>query len=150
MGLCVACVSPEGYGVRSVQRISMGSSSTSLGLCLPTQKATLAQVGETVVSWCFAGCLGQARNRCMYQPLRYGRRNYASDVRPTDALAADVEFPSQVPAAPGVVLCPATARLKKTTIRSRRVVTVTIRKMLYWTLKVVVFNVKFHLTLIIF
>ena len=51
------------------------------------RKATLAQVEETVLSRCFVGCLGQARkrcgNRCCCSP-----RNYASDVRPTDTLAA--------------------------------------------------------------
>ena len=53
------------------------------------RKATLAQVGETVVSRCFVGCLGQARkrysNRCCCGP-----RNYASDVWPTDPFVASV------------------------------------------------------------
>ena len=66
------------------------------------RKATLTQVGETVVFRCFVGCLGQARkrcsNRCCCDP-----RNYASEVRPTDPPAAGVESPSQT-LAPGVVL----------------------------------------------
>ena len=84
---------PSKYG--SVKYISMGSSSTSLRLVIP-RKATLAQVGETVVSRCFAGCLGQARNRCS-NSCCCGLRNYASDARPTDALAAGVECPKSDP-----------------------------------------------------
>ena len=70
-------------------------------------KSTLVQLGETVVFRCFAGCLVQARNRCCC----CGLRNYASDVRPTDALAAGVESPCQT-LAPGVVFCTATLGLK--------------------------------------
>ena len=55
------------------------------------RKATLAQVGETVVSRCFVGCLGQARKRCS---IRYCC-DLRSGVRPTDPLAAGVESPSQ-------------------------------------------------------
>ena len=71
------------------------------------RKAALAQVGETLVSRCFVGCLGQARKRCSNR-CRCGLRNYASDLRPTDPLAAGVEPPSQT-LAPGVVLCTSTA-----------------------------------------
>ena len=53
-------------------------------------------VGETVVSRCFVGCLGQARKRCSNRPY-YGSRNYASDVRPTDPLAAEVSSPQVRP-----------------------------------------------------
>ena len=67
------------------------------------RKATLAQVGETVVSRFFVGCLRQARKRCSNRSC-CGLRNYASDVRPTDQLAAGVESPSQT-LDPGVVLC---------------------------------------------
>ena len=73
--------------------------------------ATLAQVGETVVSRCFVGCLEQARKRCSNRWC-CGPRNYASDVRPTDPLAAGVESPNQT-LAPGVVFGTATtAELK--------------------------------------
>ena len=75
------------------------------------RKVTLAQqVGETVVSRCFAGSLGQARKRCRNRWC-CGPRNYASDVRPIDPLAAGIEFPSRT-LAPGVVFCTATAGLK--------------------------------------
>ena len=74
------------------------------------RKATLAQVGETVVFRCFVGCLGQARKRCSNRCC-CGPRNYASDVRPTDSLAAGGESPSQT-LAPGVVFCTAIAGLK--------------------------------------
>ena len=70
------------------------------------RKATLAQVGETVVSRCFVGCLGQASKRCRNRWC-CGPRNYASDVRPIDPLTAGVESPSQT-LAPGVVFCTAT------------------------------------------
>ena len=74
------------------------------------RKATLAKVGETIVSRCFVGCLGQARkhcsNRCCCSP-----RNYASDVQPTDPLAAGAESPGETLAS-GVVFCTATAGLK--------------------------------------
>ena len=66
------------------------------------RKATLAQVGKTVVSRCLVGCLGQARKRCCNRCC-CGLRNYANDVRPTDPLAAGVDSPSQT-LAPGVVL----------------------------------------------
>ena len=62
------------------------------------------------MSRCFVGCLGQARKRCSNRWC-CGPRNYASDVRPTDPLAAGVESPSQT-LAPGVVFCTATAGLK--------------------------------------
>ena len=65
------------------------------------RKATLAQVGATVVFQCFVG-LGQARKRCSNRCC-CGLRNYASDIRPTDPPAADVESPSQT-LAPGVVM----------------------------------------------
>ena len=52
------------------------------------------------------GCHGQARKRCSNRWC-CGPRNYASDVRPTDPLAAGVESPSQT-LAPGVVFCTAT------------------------------------------
>ena len=68
-------------------------------LNIPSRKATLAQVGETVVSRCFVGCLGQARKRCSNR-CYCGPRNYASDVRPTDPLEAGVESPSQTLAPP--------------------------------------------------
>ena len=74
------------------------------------RKATLAQVGETVVSRCFVGCHGQARKRCSNRWC-CGPRNYASDVRPTDPLPAGVESPSRT-LAPGGVFCAATAGLK--------------------------------------
>ena len=78
---------------------------------LHLRKVTLlAQVGETVVSRCFVGCLGQARKRCSNRCC-CGPRNYASDVRPTDPLAAGVESPSQT-LAPEVVFYTATAGLK--------------------------------------
>ena len=73
------------------------------------REATLAQVGETVVSRCFVGCLGQARKRCS-NFWCCGPRNYASDVRPIDPHAAGVKSPSQT-LAPGVVFCTATAGL---------------------------------------
>ena len=69
------------------------------------RKATLAQVGKTVVSPCFVGCLGQARKHCSSRCC-CGLRIYASDVRPTAPLAAGVESPSQT-LAPGVVFCTA-------------------------------------------
>ena len=59
---------------------------------------------------CFVGCLGQARKRCSNRWC-CGPRNYASDVRPIDPLAAGVESPSQT-LAPGVAFCTATAGLK--------------------------------------
>ena len=62
------------------------------------------------MSRCFVGCLEQARKRCSNRWC-CGPRNYASDVRPTDPLAAGVESPSQT-IAPGVVFCTATAGLK--------------------------------------
>ena len=77
-----------------------------VGLEIP-RKAALAQVGETVVSRCFVGCLGQDRKRCSNRCC-CGLRNYASDLRPTDPLAAGVESPSQT-LAPGVVFCTSTA-----------------------------------------
>ena len=59
------------------------------------------------MSRCFVGCLGQARKRCSDRCC-CGPRNYASDVRPTDPLAAGVESPSQT-LAPAVVFCTATS-----------------------------------------
>ena len=80
-------------------------------LYLP-RKTTLEQVGETVVSRCFVGCLGQARKRCSSNRCCCGLRNYPSDVRPTDPLAAaGVESPSQT-LSPGVVFITSNARLK--------------------------------------
>ena len=76
------------------------------------RKATLAQVGETVTSRCFVGCLGQARKRCSNRWWCCGPRNYASDVRSIDPLAAGVESPSPT-LAPGGVSCTATAGLIK-------------------------------------
>ena len=70
------------------------------------RKATFAQVGETVVSRCFAGCPGQDRISCSNRWC-CGPRNYASDARPIDPLAVGVEFSSQT-LAPGVVFCTAT------------------------------------------
>ena len=55
------------------------------------------------MSRCFVGCLGQAR-KCCSNRCSYGLRNYASDVRPTDPLAAGVESPCQT-LAPGDVFC---------------------------------------------
>ena len=79
--------------MRSVKCISMGSSSTfQWGCALHPTKGNISAVGETVVSRCFVGCLGQARKRCSNRWC-YGPRNYASDVRPTDSLAAGVESP---------------------------------------------------------
>ena len=75
----------------------------------PRKKATLTQVGETVVSRCFVRCLGQARKRCSNRWC-CGPRNHASDVRPIDPLAAGVESLNQT-VAPGVVFCTATAGL---------------------------------------
>ena len=69
------------------------------------RKATLARVGETVVSRCFAGCLGQACNRCSNRCC-CDLHIYTNDVRPIDALAGGVESPSQT-LAPGVVFCTA-------------------------------------------
>ena len=86
------------------------SSSTSLGLCLTSnerQQNIITQVGETVVSRCFVGCLGQPRKRCSNRCC-CGLRNYASDVRPIDPLAADGESPSQTLAPGVVVFCTAT------------------------------------------
>ena len=60
----------------------------------PKATTTIAQVGETVVSRCFVGCLGQARKRCSNRCC-YSLRNYPSDVRPNDPLPAGVESPSQ-------------------------------------------------------
>ena len=75
-------------------------------------KATLAQVGETVVSRCFVGCLWQARKRCSNRCCCCGlHSNYASDVRPTDPLAARIECPSPT-LAPGVVFCTSPAGSK--------------------------------------
>ena len=48
------------------------------------------------MSRCFVGCLGQARKRCSSRWWCCGPRNYASDVRPTDPLAAGVESPCQI------------------------------------------------------
>ena len=62
------------------------------------------------MSRCFVGCLGQARQRYSNHWC-CGPRNYASDVRPTDPLAAGVESPSQT-LAPGDVFCTVTAGLK--------------------------------------
>ena len=45
----------------------------------------------TVASRCFAGCRVQARNHCRNRCC--GVRNYASDIRSNDALAAGVESP---------------------------------------------------------
>ena len=73
-----------------------------IGLVLDIpRKAALAQVGETVVSRCFVGSLGQARKRCSNRCC-CGLRNYASDLRPTDPHAAGggVESPSQILALP--------------------------------------------------
>ena len=102
---------------------------------------------------CFVGCLGQARKRCRSNRWCCGLRNYASDVRPTDPLAAGVESPSQT-------LLPGDCRtkiLKKkiSAVRLSRVVIGTTRKMsnffyifrrrkIYWTSKMVVFDVKIH------
>ena len=81
--------------MRSVKCISMGSSSTfQWGCALHPTKDNSSAVGETVVSRCFVGCLGQARKRCSNRWC-CGPRNYASDVRPTDPLAAGVESQSQ-------------------------------------------------------
>ena len=76
-------------------------------LDIPRKVTTLAQVGETVVSRCFVGCLGQTRERCSNRCC-CGVRNYASDIRPTHPLAAGVESSSQT-LAPGVVFCTSTA-----------------------------------------
>ena len=62
-----------------------------------------------LLSRCFVGCFGQALKRCNNRCC-CDLRNYASDVRPTDPIAAGVESPSQY-LAPGVVLC-STAGLK--------------------------------------
>ena len=70
------------------------------------RKASLAQVGEMVVSRCSVGSLGQAR-KCCSNRCCCGLRNYASDLRPTDPLAAGVESPIQT-LAPGVVFCTST------------------------------------------
>ena len=75
---------------------------TGVMLDIP-RKATLARVAETVVSRCFVGCLGQGRKRCSNRCC-CGPRNYASDVRPTDPLAAGVESPSQTLAPPELCL----------------------------------------------
>ena len=74
------------------------------------RKTTLAQVGDTVVPPCFVGCLGQARKRYCNRWC-CGPRNYASDVRPTDPLAAGVESSSHT-LVPVVAFCTATGGLK--------------------------------------
>ena len=74
-------------------------------------KGNISAVGETVDSRRFVGCLGRARKRCSNRWC-CGPRNHASDVRPTDPLAAGVESPSQTLLAPGVAFCTATAGLK--------------------------------------
>ena len=79
-------------------------------LDIPRKVTLLAQVGETVVSLCFVGCLGQARKRCTNRCC-CGLRNYASDVRPTDPLAACVESPS-LTLASGIVSCTSNGGLK--------------------------------------
>ena len=118
-------------------------------------KATLAQVGETVVSRCFVGCLGQARDRCSNRCC-CGLRNYVSDVRPTDPLGAGVESPNKT-LAPVVVLCTSTAGLKyikklkqyQPTDRggSSFIALVCIRHAKkYWTSKIVVSYIKFYFT----
>ena len=58
------------------------------------------------MSRCFVGRIGQARKRCSNRCC-CGLRNYASDVRPTNPLAAGVES-----LAPGVVFCTSTPVLK--------------------------------------
>ena len=64
------------------------------------------------MSRCFVRCLWQARKRCSNGCRCCGlRSNYASDVRPTDPLAAGIECPSPT-LAPGVVFCTSTAELK--------------------------------------
>ena len=65
---------------------------------------------DTVVSRCFVGCLRQACKRCSNRCC-CGIRNYASDVRPTDPLAAGVKSQCQT-LAPGVIFCISTARPK--------------------------------------
>ena len=80
-----------------------------MGLCVTSHN--ISAVEETIiVSRCFVGCLGQARKRCSNHWC-CGPHNYASDVRPTDQLAAGVESPSET-LAPGVVFCTATTGLK--------------------------------------
>ena len=59
------------------------------------------------MSRCLVGCLGQGRARCSKR-CRCGLRNYPSDVRPTDPLAAGVESTSQTLAL-GVVFFTTTA-----------------------------------------
>ena len=70
------------------------------------RKATLAQVGETVVSRCFVGCPRQARKRCSDRcaVVVHGTMQ-ATFGRPT--YLQQVEFPSQT-LAPGVVFRTAT------------------------------------------
>ena len=147
---------PTEYGASNVSRWEAVVLHWS---CVTSHKRTLAQVGETVVSRCFVGCLGQARkrcsNRCCCSP-----RNYASNVRPIDPLAAGVESPSPT-LAPGVVFCTATAGLKylkKKAVCSGRVVIGTTRKMFnlhhigfltskkFGTSKLVALDVKFRFT----
>ena len=84
------CASAEAHGVSSDID---GKQKYFIGVVLDiSRKASVAQVfEETVVSRCFAGCLVQARNCCSNRCLDL--RDYASDVRPTDALAASVESP---------------------------------------------------------
>ena len=80
------CTSPEAHRESNVSRWE------AVVLLLDiSRKTTVAQVRETVVFRCFAGCLVQARNHCNNRCC--GLRNNASDVRPTDA--AGVKPPSQ-------------------------------------------------------
>ena len=95
----------------------------------------------------FAGYLGQGRNRCSNRCCCCSLRNYASELRQPDALAAGVESPSQT-LAPGVVLCTATAGLNYTVkkycntvlaVRSRKVVIGTTREIFNFLTSYVVF-----------
>ena len=62
------------------------------------------------MSRCFVGYLEQARKRCSNR-CYCGLRNYPSDVRPSDPLAASVESPCCQTLALGVVFFTSTAGL---------------------------------------
>ena len=76
-----------------------------MGLLGILRKTAVAQVRETAVSRCFAGCLVQACNHCSKRCC--GLRNNTSDVRPMDE--AGVKPPCQT-LAPVFRGCPVQAR----------------------------------------
>ena len=99
--ICAFRLEPTEYGVSNVSRwkVAVLLISSTLGLCQGNIiSAELGRRETVVVSRCFAGCLGQARNRCSNRCFCGLRNNYTSDARPTDTLAAaGVESPKVRP-----------------------------------------------------